>query len=63
MKTSYNDVIRILDLAILQLENQIDAVKLGGKPFGAVGGFERDSLVNEKTQLEARRAQLNARQT
>ncbi|GAF98432.1 unnamed protein product [marine sediment metagenome] len=39
---------RLFTLAILQLTTDIDSIELGGKPFGSVGGFERDQLVEER---------------
>jgi hypothetical protein len=53
--------LRILELAIQQLTLQIEAIKLGGKPFGSIGGFERDTLVEERVRYEGIKSQIEAR--
>ena len=53
--------LRILELAIQNLDGQIGEIKLGGYPFGSVGGFERDTLVSEKTHYEGIMSQIEAK--
>lgn len=52
---------RVFTLAIQQLSHEIASIKLGGVPFGSVGGFERDTLIEEQNfyrQLLAKLADM-----